>query len=776
MALPANDGRNPKNNDTGKDTTDITTNDLNDLLDGLKDETELNPPEAPEVDDDQVVDSGPSQDLKSSVQAGMKRNSDRKRANDFEKASNELNQALNGSIETTKNLMEATQAQSQGLIDQAEMYKRHAMGLDEPAKKDDDGKNSKNGDSNPTSSNSDDGSGKKTDDKTSSKGDSDKKPSNQEAGKKPAGTNNGKTSDGGAKKGDKQAAGKTGPKHEKRPKHAANGGTPTSTPKRKGGRSGGPKHKRPNKNAERIKRQMSGKGGGRAPTFGGGNGPGNGASIGGRLLNGVAGIGTRALNGIKGRLFNLAGSALSHGVNGVFNAARHVMNGLNRIRRGVGHLVNFFKVVFMPPGLWVTMTVTLLIFSILYAFTFVQTFGPSDIDCNKVQQQTKEIINNGNSGAAAHTVAAWVDAYGQMAFDTGKKYGIPYEAILAQSAWESGWNGSTLSKQYHNFFGIKSYPGWHGKTVNMATGEETSSGNVTVQSDFIAPASDAEGFDAYGQFIRGNSRYNEALHYPNDYKTYVQKIKDAGYATDSSYVQKITGLADQFAKYIAENHKFPPSTDVTPDVGPPGSGNDTVSGGTSSGNKDQAVAAACTEETKKASGVFGSAGAMKECDQGGCDFSWMCDAVGVCKSGDAGSKGIYPHLEYGYQCVWYAWQRLSMIHGKDGWNWLMGNGGDIWSAAAGNPGWEADLTPHPGDGISGHNAPFAGSTHVAVVEKVAEDPSGWKVYISEGNYNGSASWNSYNTRWMTKAQLGVGNSGNDIHFFRCKAWKPLANA
>ena len=763
MALPANNRRNSKKDADRIDASDITTNDLNDLLDGLKDETELNPPDAQETDDDQneEVEVEQGQGLRSAVRNGMKRHSDKRRSDDLDKAVNEVNQALNGSIETTKNVMDATQAQSQLIMDQAEMYKRHAMELDESSKNDGKGKNGKGGDSNSSASNSnEDANKKKTDGKTSSTDGSDKK--------KPDGAINGKTDDGMRK-----AAGKTGLKREGKP---ANGGASKPASGKNIGKHSGSKRKTPNKKAERIQRQMSSKGGGRAPTLSGGIGLGNGASIGGKVLNGVAGIGTRALNGIKGRVFNLAGSALSHGVNGLFSAASHVMNGLNKVRRGVGHLVNFFKVVFMPPGLWVTMTVVLLIFSILYVFTFVQTFGPSDIDCNKVQQQTKEIINNGDSGAAAHTVAAWVDAYGQMAFDTGKKYGIPYEAILAQSAWESGWNGSTLSKQYHNFFGIKSYPGWKGKTVNMATGEETSSGNVTVQSDFIAPGSDAEGFDAYGQFIRGNSRYNDALHYPNDYKTYVQKIKDAGYATDSSYVQKITGLADQFAKYIAENHKFPPSTDVTPDVGPPGSGDDTVSGGVSSEGKDQAVATACTDETKNSSGVFGSAGDMKECDQGGCDFSWMCDAVGVCKSGDAGSKGIYPHLEYGYQCVWYAWQRLSMIHGKDGWNWLRGNGGDIWSVAAGDPGWEVDLTPHPGDGISGHNAPFAGSTHVAVVEKVAEDPSGWKVYISEGNYNGSASWNSYNTRWMTKAQLGVGNSGNDIHFFRCKSWKPLTNA
>lgn len=489
----------------------------------------------------------------------------------------------------------------------------------------------------------------------------------------------------------------------------------------------------------------------------------------------IAGAGTRLGNFAGRKLGNMLGGLLGHGINLGVKALSTAFRAGRAMKRGIGHLLAFIKLVATPPGLWVTILANVIVWGILFGITGLQTFGPSDIDCTKVQQQTKEILNNGNSGAAAHTVAAWVDAYGQAAFDAGKKYGIPYEAILAQSAWESGWNTSTLSKQYHNFFGIKAYKGWSGKTVNMATGEEVNGGNITVQSDFIAPSSDAEGFEAYGQFIRGNSRYNQALQYPNDYHKYIEELKKAGYATDSSYVSNITGLADQFAKYIAENHKFPPSTDVVPDMPKPGAGDtSTPKGSTTDGTgKDPSVAVACTEETKNSEGVYGSAGEMKECDAENCDFSWMC-SIGICKSGDPGSKGIYPHLEYGYQCVWYAWQRLSMIHGTKGWMWLVGNGGDIWAAAAGNPQWEADLTPHPGDGISGHNAPFAGSTHVAVVEKVAPDPSGWKVYISEGNANGTASWNSYGTRWLTKSQLGVGNSGNDIHFFRNKSWAPIS--
>lgn len=151
------------------------------------------------------------------------------------------------------------------------------------------------------------------------------------------------------------------------------------------------------------------------------------------------------------------------------------------------------------------------------------------------------------------------------------------------------------------------------------------------------------------------------------------------------------------------------------------------------------------------------------------DFSWMCDSnQHVCRNGDAGV--FYPHLYgyggyLGYQCVWYAWNRLAMIHGNDGWSWVVGDGGDIADNCKGVPGWEVDTTPHPGDGASGKTQPFAYTTHVAVVEEVADDPSGWKVRISEGNADGSASFDSYGSRWLTKTDM------QGIQFFRNTAWR-----
>jgi surface antigen len=160
------------------------------------------------------------------------------------------------------------------------------------------------------------------------------------------------------------------------------------------------------------------------------------------------------------------------------------------------------------------------------------------------------------------------------------------------------------------------------------------------------------------------------------------------------------------------------------------------------------------------------------------DYSWMCASMKVCKAGDAGTFAPKP---FGYQCVWYAWTRLKMVHPE---NWSLftistGRGGDAWmDAQRDSANWIVSDTPKPGWAASGNSHPFAGSTHIAVVEEVQPDPSGWKVHLSEGNFatagNGGIGceagkdgcWNGYQgTRWLTKAQM------SGVHFFANKAWK-----
>lgn len=356
-----------------------------------------------------------------------------------------------------------------------------------------------------------------------------------------------------------------------------------------------------------------------------------------------------------------------------------------------------------------------------------------------------------------NSVQAYTDKYGQAAFDVGKKYGIPYEAILGQSAVESAWGASTLTTKYHNFFGIKAVNGQ--KSVSMGTKECNQGGCYDTTGDFAVYDSDEDGFAGYGKFITGNSRYAAALQKRTDPHAYIQELKNAGYATDGNYVSTVWGVTQQFIAYIKQNNKFPPSSEVEFDTAPPADADG------SSGDSDSNT----TCPVRSGDGGDASYGSVGGAPAKDGDFSWMCSGnQRICGANDAGV--FYPHLEFGHQCVWYAWNRLAMIHGNEGWSWVLGNGGDIANNLKGKPGWTVDANPKPGDGISGSGSPFSGGGgcgHVAVVEEVSSDSSGWKIRISEGNRDGSASFSSYGSRWLTKAQL----SGTDCQFFRNSNWK-----
>lgn len=152
------------------------------------------------------------------------------------------------------------------------------------------------------------------------------------------------------------------------------------------------------------------------------------------------------------------------------------------------------------------------------------------------------------------------------------------------------------------------------------------------------------------------------------------------------------------------------------------------------------------------------------------DYGWMCDtALKICKNGDFGR----PNISWGgdYQCYWYWLARSYILHDGDIQNPMTGWGGQLAAEVGTRPGWTRSDNPKPGAGVSFILA-SQGINHVAVVEKVEADPSGWKMMISEGNWadGGRGTWNGYNTRWLTKSEYqAAGGQG----FFWKTSWKGM---
>lgn len=134
--------------------------------------------------------------------------------------------------------------------------------------------------------------------------------------------------------------------------------------------------------------------------------------------------------------------------------------------------------------------------------------------------------------------------------NSAKKYALNYDihcisVVIAQAILESGWGKSTLAKKYHNYFGLKCGSNWNGPSVNMNTKEEYKKGEYTdIKANFRVFSTLDNGVKGYFEFIN-KARYKN-LKGVKDYKTYIKLIKQDGYATSSTYVQKLTRLVEQY--------------------------------------------------------------------------------------------------------------------------------------------------------------------------------------------------------------------------------------
>lgn len=130
------------------------------------------------------------------------------------------------------------------------------------------------------------------------------------------------------------------------------------------------------------------------------------------------------------------------------------------------------------------------------------------------------------SAGLSETQAAFVDTYHDIAQQLSVEYGIPWETVVAQGILESAAGTSSFAVNRNNFFGIGAFDSNPNNAFSYATPEE--------------------GWRGYYENIRKTSTYRNhgVFQEPNitDPYAYTQAIKDAGYATDPSYVTKVHSL------------------------------------------------------------------------------------------------------------------------------------------------------------------------------------------------------------------------------------------
>ncbi|NZA27911.1 flagellar assembly peptidoglycan hydrolase FlgJ [Luteimonas sp. SJ-92] len=131
--------------------------------------------------------------------------------------------------------------------------------------------------------------------------------------------------------------------------------------------------------------------------------------------------------------------------------------------------------------------------------------------------------------------------------EAARELGVDARALVAQAALETGWGKRMITRgdgaTANNLFGIKA-TGWKGQRATVNTHEYTNGVRHSERADFRAYDSPAESFADYVRMIKNNPRYRQALQSGGDVRRFASALQQAGYATDPSYADKISSIAN----------------------------------------------------------------------------------------------------------------------------------------------------------------------------------------------------------------------------------------
>jgi LysM repeat protein len=121
-----------------------------------------------------------------------------------------------------------------------------------------------------------------------------------------------------------------------------------------------------------------------------------------------------------------------------------------------------------------------------------------------------------------------------------KKTGVPASITMAQGMFESDYGNSPLAKVAKNHFGVKCHKDWGGDTYYMD--------DDAPNECFRKYNSVEESYDDHSSFLRTRDRYKFLFDLSiNDYKGWAKGLKQAGYATNPAYADKLIEIIERYS-------------------------------------------------------------------------------------------------------------------------------------------------------------------------------------------------------------------------------------
>ena len=130
----------------------------------------------------------------------------------------------------------------------------------------------------------------------------------------------------------------------------------------------------------------------------------------------------------------------------------------------------------------------------------------------------------------------YISAWKMVAIEQMNLHGIPASITLAQGILESGNGNSKLAKEGNNHFGIKCH-GWEGEKMYQDDDAKNECFRVYKNAK--------ESYLDHSAFLKKHQRYAFLFNYKStDYKNWAKGLKDAGYATSSTYAEALIKLIE----------------------------------------------------------------------------------------------------------------------------------------------------------------------------------------------------------------------------------------
>lgn len=161
------------------------------------------------------------------------------------------------------------------------------------------------------------------------------------------------------------------------------------------------------------------------------------------------------------------------------------------------------------------------------------------------------------------SVREYIKQWSPTAVENMSKYRIPASIILAQGILESGYGNSRMARVANNHFGIKCL-GWKGEGYYQQS---------STKSCYRKYRDSDECFRDHARIISSKGRYSFLFNLDiTDYKSWARGLKNAGYATHSSYDRLLIKTIENYRLFEIDRlylKQSKPTKSTTPRVTEP---------------------------------------------------------------------------------------------------------------------------------------------------------------------------------------------------------------